>query len=79
MVISLSSRRKLMHWTSPKTALEEKIPIPQKINRELPGSLMVRILGFHCGGLGSIPGQGTEIPQATEQPKNKMNNSDTHD
>ena len=25
---------------------------------------MVRILGFHCHGLGSIPGQGTEIPQA---------------
>ena len=65
-----------MHWTSPKTALEEKIPIPQKINRELPGSLMVRILGFHGGGLGSIPRQRTEIPQATEQPKNKMNTSD---
>ena len=25
---------------------------------------MVRILGFHCRGLGSIPGWGIEIPQA---------------
>ena len=26
---------------------------------ELPGSLVVRILGFHCRGLGSIPGRGS--------------------
>ena len=32
--------------------------------REFPGGLVVRILGFHCHGLGSIPSQGTEIPQA---------------
>ena len=25
---------------------------------------MVRLLGFHCQGLGSVPGQGTEILQA---------------
>ena len=25
--------------------------------------LVVRILGFHCRGPGSIPGQGTEIPR----------------
>ena len=25
---------------------------------------MVRILGFHCCGPGSVPGQGTEIPPA---------------
>ena len=30
---------------------------------------MVRILGFHCCDLGSIPGWGTEIPQA-KWPKN---------
>ena len=36
---------------------------------EYLGGLVVRILGFHYCGLGSIPGQGTEIPQAT-QPKN---------
>ena len=35
-----------MHWTSPKTALEEKIPIPQKINRELPGSLRLGFWAF---------------------------------
>ena len=26
-----------------------------------PGGLLVRILGFHCRGPGSIPGQETEI------------------
>ena len=33
-------------------------------NREFPGGLVLRILGFHCHGLGSIPGWGTEILQA---------------
>ena len=28
---------------------------------EFPGSLVDRIPGFHCIGLGSIPGRGTEI------------------
>ena len=32
---------------------------------EFPGSLVVRILGFHCLGPSSTPGWGTEIPQAT--------------
>lgn len=27
---------------------------------------MVSILGFHCGGLGSVLGWGTEITQATQ-------------
>ena len=30
---------------------------------EFPGSLVVRILGFHCHGPVSIPGWGTKIPQ----------------
>ena len=30
---------------------------------EFPGGLLVRILGFHYRGWGSIPGQGTEISQ----------------
>ena len=30
---------------------------------KLPGSPMVRTLHFHCKGVGSIPGQGTKIPQ----------------
>ena len=33
--------------------------------REFPGSLVVRTLCCHCHGLGSIPGWGTKIPQAT--------------
>ena len=32
-------------------------------NREFPGGLVVRIRHFHCHG-SSIPGRGTEIPQA---------------
>ena len=32
-----------------------------KSTREFPGGLVVRSLGFHYCGLGSIPGQGTEI------------------
>lgn len=35
-------------------------------NREFTGGLVVRILGSHCYGLGSVPGQGTEIPQAAQ-------------
>ena len=31
---------------------------------EFPGGPVVRILGFCCHGQGSIPSQGTEIPQA---------------
>ena len=38
-------------------------------SKEFTGSLVVRILGFHCCALSSIPGWGTEIPQA-EWPKN---------
>ena len=36
---------------------------------------MVRTLHFHCGGLGSIPGWGTKIPQAKRhgQKKRKEN------
>ena len=30
---------------------------------------MVRIPGFHCRGLGPVPGQGTEIVQAVQPRK----------
>ena len=30
---------------------------------EFPGGLVVRIPGFHCHGLSSVPGWGSEIPQ----------------
>ena len=33
----------------------------KQINKEFPGGLVVRILGFHFCGLGSIPGRGNEI------------------
>ena len=33
---------------------------------EFPGGLVVRIRHFHCPGPGSIPGEGTEIPQAAQ-------------
>ena len=36
----------------------------RKKNQEFPGCLKTRILGFHCCGPGSIPGQWTETPQA---------------
>ena len=32
--------------------------------REFPSGSVVRTQRFHCQGLGSIPGQGTKIPQA---------------
>ena len=37
-----------------------KVQPPQ----EFPGGLVVRILGFHCHGPGSVPGWGAEILQA---------------
>ena len=43
--------------------------------REYPGGQVVRILGFHCHGPGSIPGWGTEILQAVQHsipPPKKM-------
>ena len=38
---------------------------------EFPGSLVVMIWCFHCRALGSILGQGTEIPQATQHGQKK--------
>ena len=47
---------------------------------EFPGSLVGRTLCFHCRGPDSIPGQGTEIPQAERrgQTQNKTNKQKTH-
>ena len=39
---------------------------------EFPRGLVVRITGFHCRGLGSVPGQGTEIPQAMQHCQKKQ-------
>ena len=41
---------------------------------EFPGGLMLRILCFRCCGPDSVPGWGTEIPQAAQRsppPKKK--------
>ena len=37
--------------------------------REFPDNSVIRTRPFHCGGLGSIPVQGTKILQATNQVK----------
>ena len=34
-----------------------------RILKEFPGGLLVRVLGFHCCGPGSILGEGSETPQ----------------
>ena len=39
--------------------------------REFPGGLVVKTWHFHCRGSGSIPDQGTKIPQATGHNKKK--------
>ena len=38
----------------------------------VPYWLLVRILSFHCRGLGLIPGQGTEMLQATRPKRKKV-------
>ena len=48
-----------------------RIKIKKANSREVPGGLVVRIPGFHCRSRGSVPGQGTEIPQASRHSQNK--------
>ena len=38
-------------------AIQERAVLQQTVLRELPGGLVARILGFHCQGPGSMPGQ----------------------
>ena len=38
---------------------------------EFPGGLLIRIWCFHCCASGSVPGRGTEIPQATWHSRHK--------
>ena len=45
--------------------------------REFPGGLVVKTRHFHCRGSGSIPDQGTKIPQATWHNKKKKPQSKT--
>ena len=47
---------------------------------DFPGGLVVRSRCFHCLGLGSIPGWGTEMLQATRcgKKKKKLNHYVVH-
>lgn len=38
---------------------------------------MDRTLHFHCSGLGSVPGQGSTVPQAMSHSQNKPSQADT--
>ena len=44
-------------------------------SREFPGGPVVMTWCFHCRGPGSIPGQGTEIPEAAWCSQNKKYNN----
>ena len=44
---------------------------------EFPVGPVVRIPGFHCRGLGSVPGQGTEILQVMWRGEKKKNTKNT--
>ena len=45
--------------------------------REFPGGPVAGTPRFHCCGLGSIPGQGTKIPQATWRGQKKKGEEET--
>ena len=45
---------------------------------EFSGGLVVRIVGFHSWGPGSVPGWGTEILQAVAWPKKKRSHCARH-
>ena len=62
-VPSAVEAQSLNHWTA------REVPInyfKSKEFREFPGGPVVRTRSFHCWGPGSIPGQGTKIPQAAQ-------------
>ena len=44
---------------------------PKAESWEFPSGLVIRILGFHCRGLDSIPGQRSEIPEASQSDQKK--------
>jgi len=46
-------------------------PIRRDAGTDFPGGLVISIPGFHCRGLGSIPGGGTEILQAAQSGQEK--------
>ena len=42
--------------------------------RDFPGDPVVKTLYFHCSGMGSIPDQGTRMPQGMVKNKKKTIN-----
>ena len=49
------------------TSKEYKFPILKRsLHWEFPGSPVVRLCTSSAGGMGSIPGQGTKIPQPVQ-------------
>ena len=48
---------------------------PKAESWEFPSGLVIRILGFHCRGLDSIPGQRSEIPEASQSDQKKKSRS----
>ena len=46
---------------------------------EFPGGPVVRTLCFHCWGPGSIPGQGTKIPQNVQRNQKRKKKKDCGD
>ena len=46
---------------------------------EFPRGPVVRTWRFHCWGLGSVPGQGTKIPQAAQRGQKKKKNSNEYE
>ena len=58
------------HWPCINRCLDALMK--KAMVREFPGGIVVRTQPFHCCGPGSIPGQGTEIPQAMQCSQNKI-------
>ena len=73
----LSPRRRLtviladIAKPSPRVVKVCKAIAKSETGREFPGSPVIRILCYHCHGLGSIRGQGIKIPQTVQYGQKK--------
>ena len=63
----------LLHSTGGCIRYPVRSPVEKNIkkDRDFFGGPAAETPHFHCRGTGSIPGQGTKIPHATEQPRKK--------
>ena len=64
-------KRNVPLWLDPGQ-VEKKLLL--KRFRDFPGSPVVRTWRFQCHGLGLIPGQRTDIPQAMQLSQKKKKN-----